>query len=89
MKSIAKHISKLEQIKEELEQMKDALESRIEERENIFNDRSEKWQNSENGEDYDNRTQDLQDELLEFTSALEQLEESIELFAKFEEQYAQ
>jgi len=56
----------------------DVLESKIEKREDFFNDKSEKWQESEKGEAYNEETEELQDKFNDIQFEIEQIESSLE-----------
>jgi chromosome segregation ATPase len=54
------------------------LETKIENRENFFNDKSEKWQESDKGEAYAEETEELQDKFNDIEFEIDQIESSLE-----------
>ena len=75
--NLQKEIEKLRSVYDELIKKKYALECKIETRENTFNDRSEKWQESDKGIEYEEKTQELQDTFDNFDVELENLDSLI------------
>lgn len=58
-----------------MDSLREKLESTILDREEVYNNRTERWQESEKGETYQERTDRLQemlDELMEWQEELEQ-----------------
>ena len=57
----------------QLEKLKESIDNKIEEREITFEERSEKWQESEKGDFYDTKTQELQYVVDSLESTIEEL----------------
>lgn len=68
-----KDLNKLEKLLETIEKELKKVESKIEKREDTFIDRSEKWQESEKGELYE----DITNELIDIQSNIEELRDKI------------
>lgn len=72
-----KELNQLKKIQEKLALKKDAIELKIEARENAFEDKSEKWQESEKGIEHQEKTQALQDFFDELDAELMALDDVI------------
>ncbi len=72
-----KKINKCLQILADMLEQKDDLFETIEKREEIFNNRSEKWQESEKGIAYEEKTQELSDLHFEIEDRLETIETAL------------
>lgn len=82
--NIKSDIDKIEKIIEKMKEKALNLELKIEARENSFFDKSEKWQESEKGEAYEKKTEEMQelfdgvnDEIETIESAIQELRELI------------
>jgi chromosome segregation ATPase len=67
-------IKSLEKTIAALQSKHDALEEKIENRENYFLDRSEKWQESEKGQEHETKTEEMQAELDSVQDVISELE---------------
>lgn len=76
--NITKEINGLKKAVEKLKEKLLLLEEKIEERENTFNNRSEKWQESEKGELFNDVSEGLQYKFNEMESKIENIEGCIE-----------
>jgi hypothetical protein len=61
----------------QLESLKEEVKNKIEEREVTFDDRSEKWQDSENGEFFQIKTDELQEVVDNIEMTIESINEFI------------
>lgn len=89
MKSIQKHIVTITKSIGAVKAERDKLEARIEARNDKFNDASEKWQESEKCSDFENKTTELEDELLEIDTVIEDFEGALEALQEFNNTYAE
>jgi hypothetical protein len=62
----------------QLEAMQEAMENEINKRHEFFDDKSEKWQDSEKGQDYSNKTDALETAESSITEAIECLKDFLE-----------
>lgn len=70
-------VAALRKIYDKLKAKKEYIESLIEQREIYFEEKSEKWQTSDAGINYEGDTSELQDRYDEFDIELEKLDECI------------
>lgn len=70
-------IQKISALCEKMRERLLKLEEIIEKREDYFNDKSEKWQESEVGCNYSEETELLQDNLLELENEIESIEAAV------------
>ena len=68
-------MKKFESYHKKLLAIKDELETELDKREEIFEYRSEKWCESEKGEEYEDRTDTLRDAISELEGSMTLLEE--------------
>lgn len=71
-------IGKMEAQAKGLREHLETLQSKIEKREDTFNDRAERWQESEAGEAWQEKTVELEDTALEFETAIGEIEVALE-----------
>lgn len=72
-----KQINKIQAAIDSLNDYKTTIEQKIEKRENYFDERSDKWQESEKGDEYYEKTEEWNDYLQEIESKIEDLENVI------------
>jgi len=70
-------VAALRKIYDKLKAKKEHIESLIEQREIYFEEKSEKWQTSDTGINYEGDTSELQDRCDEFDIELDKLDECI------------
>lgn len=68
----------MKKILKELEKIKERLEEAVDQRETTFYDRSEKWQESENGEIHQDKTGELESVSSDIEMAIDNLESFLE-----------
>lgn len=78
-------IDKLEKAVIIFKDVLEVMDFEIEKREDIFNDRSEKWQESEKGEEFNEETERLQDVRNDVESEIETIESCIETLRELSE----
>lgn len=72
--NFTKEIKALKQLTESLQAKQDVLENMVAEREETFNDKSEKWQESQKGLDFQEKTKFLDDQCSELAGIISDLE---------------
>jgi len=78
-------LKKLNEALEELTEWKDSIELAIERRENSFENKSEKWHESEKGEDHQEKTQTMQDLFDELDAELMSLSDIVDTIQELSE----
>jgi hypothetical protein len=66
----------MKKLRNKIEKLKDACEGRILDREEIFDNRSEKWQESEKGEAYSDKTDKIRDWFDQLGDMLDEIDET-------------
>ncbi len=72
-----KKIHKILPVVEEMKAQLDNLREKIDKREEVFSDRSDKWQESVKGIEYEEKTQQLEDLHFEIEDKLETIENAL------------
>ena len=80
-----KKIDKLEKAVIIFKEVLDDLDLKIEAREDKFNERSEKWQESEKGDEFNEETERMQDVRNDVESEIETIESAIESLRELSE----
>jgi uncharacterized protein YukE len=73
-----KEIEQIEKILEKLKEKLDTIQTKIDEREETFGNRSDKWQESDKGIAFEEATTELQDLHLDIEDKIETIESALE-----------
>lgn len=65
--------------KAKLEAIKAAIEEKIEKRQEVFDDRSDDWKESEKGDDYEFKTAELQEVSFSLDTAIDELDTYLDI----------
>ena len=65
----------MKKMKDQIDKMMERLTDKIDDRDITFDERSEKWQDSEKGEDFDSKTDQLRETFENLEMTLESLNE--------------
>lgn len=79
----SKEINAMKNIIGSLELKQNELEEKVSTREDYFNDRSEKWQESQSGLDYQEKTEHIDSVCSELTNMISDIEMHIESLESF------
>ena len=79
----SKEIKSLKSIIQGLQVKQDEIEEKVSNREDVFNDKTEKWQESQSGLDYQEKTEFMDDQCSELANMISDFEMHLETLEGF------